>query len=91
MSFLQSERGGVGEREGLGPAWKASECGLAFGPVAARGSADPGLLFLSQNNNPLSSKAPTKGPIPTPVGGCGTWQGPLFLVVSPVLGACHLG
>lgn len=78
MSFLQSERGGVGEREGLGPAWKASECGLAFGPVAARGPADPGLLFLSQNNNPLSSKAPTKGPVPTPDGGLRDLAGALI-------------
>lgn len=69
MSFLQSERGGVGEREGLGPAQKASERGLALGPMTARGPADPRLLFLSQNNNPLLSKAPTKGPVPTPVGG----------------------
>ncbi len=69
MSFLQSERGGGGEREGLGPARKASESGLALGPVTAWGPADPGLLFLSQNNNPLLSKAPTKGPVPTSVGG----------------------
>ncbi len=35
MSFLQSERGGVGEREGLGPVRKAFECGLALGPMTA--------------------------------------------------------
>lgn len=82
MSFLQSECGGVGEREGLGPARKASEHGLALGPVTARGPADPGLLFLSQNNNPLLSKDPTKGPVPTPVGGsprvAGLGRGPYF-------------
>ncbi len=35
MLFLQSERGGVGKREGLGPARKAFECGLALGPMTA--------------------------------------------------------
>lgn len=59
----------VWEREGLGPARKASECGLVLRPVTVRGPADPGLPFLSQNNNTLLSKALTKGPVHTPVGG----------------------